>query len=251
MEYKTGYLSFSDLYKLSFDNSPLINMKRFECYMSFIFSIIITIVMYNLHLTNDFTSLNPMLQELFLNIGVALLGMLGFIISGLAIISGTVSNKIAHEINKEGKFQSLLSILFSFYYIGTIIAILILMYFFSYLVISLKLDFQIYVYLFLSFVLSYSLAFAVFYSVSLLGTCINMFVINYNYSKPIDDSSTKELDEYFNDLRINVLTSLMMQKGIISKEDFIIELKNRINEDCPERIKDNLYCKICKYYSIF
>jgi len=252
MQYKTKHLKFKSLYKEAFDKNPLLDYTKIECYLSVIMSIITVIILYFLYKQNSASVLTGILQNAILYTGICLLGMLGFIISGLAIISGTVSNKIADEINKDGNFDTLLSILFSFYFIGAIIGFSSILYFISYFIVFLNFKFILILYLASAFILIYLVFFSILYSVSLLGTCINMFVINYNYSVNCDTKSDNSLDEIFNAFRIDALTYTMINKDDeVTLAQFINNLKMCILKDCQDDdIKEKLLCIVCEYYSL-
>lgn len=250
MTYKTERLDFKSLYKMSFSKFPLTDVSKPEVYLALLVAVMMLPILYYLYITNDLSALTTVLQNYLLNVGSALLGMLGFIVGGLAIISGTVNSKITRHIDNGGKFDKLLAILFSFYFIGSIVGTLIVLYYISYFVVSVNVNIVLPVYYCLGFVLTYGLVYAVFYSVSLLGTCINMFVINYNYSSAndIDSNLDSDLEPIFSSLRIDALTYLMVNKGIVTREEFIEALKMCTSNDCPEKFKEDMYCKICSYY---
>ncbi|AYE53513.2 hypothetical protein OEA_28000 (plasmid) [Priestia megaterium NCT-2] len=190
-------------------------------------------------------------QNILLNTTFGLLGLLGFIISGLAVISGTIGHQVTHKIIKKKKFDSLLSILFSFYFIGRFIGILIVLFILSYFIMGISLKFNIYLYGAISIVLSYSLFFTVFFSVSLLGTCLNMFVLNYSYSRdPAHDNESVNIDKIFDGIRIDAVTALMNGKFNVSKEEFISALWDRIESDCPQEYQEEVKRKCKEYYSI-
>ena len=247
---------FRELYKKAYKDTrnPLFAFKKFECYASFIVAGVVTFAIYFIGITNtDIASIKSTLQNYTLYIAAALLGMLGFLVGGLAIISGTVSNKVAQTMNKAGAFDALLSVMFSFYYEGAVIGALIFLYFVAYLALSIGWVFN---FLFIkililvfAFLLSYGLSFAVCFAVSLLGTCINMFIINYNFS--CNASGTDDnFEQFFISLRVDALTSLLVNKTIVTQAEFIEAVRKRIDEDCPEKIRDAMHQKMCIYYSI-
>jgi len=249
MENKNSIAGFKELYTKSFPENPLLAFSKFECRASLAVATVVTIVMYFVYATNTGLATTLVLQNLALYIGAALLGMLGFLVGGLAIISGTISNKVAHTINVAGKFDSLLAIMFSFYYEGAVIGVLIFLYLFAYLIVSIGGSYVVPVLLIISFVLSYGLCFAVCFAVSLLGTCINMFIINYNFTVG-QVCIEEEMEQYFNSLRVDALTYIVSNKKIVDPKEFIEALKLCIAKDCPERLREAMFKKMCTYYSI-
>lgn len=126
--------------------------------------------------------INMIMQIMQILIGAAT-GMLGFIISGLAIFTGTITDKLVKAIDSDEKIDGLVGILFSFYFIGAIIGFSILVYIVSYVLLWIDLPFALCPFFIISIVVSYLFTFSILYSVSLLGTCIRMFFISCKYSR--------------------------------------------------------------------
>ncbi|OOE14678.1 hypothetical protein [Fictibacillus arsenicus] len=230
------------------------DIKKFEVYFSLICSLVLTLLLLVVTIksnTYEIIKLLDVTRNILLNTVFGLLGMLGFIVSGLAIITGTINNKITQKLIENDKYKSLLSIFFSFAFIGKFIGILIVALIMVYFLGSMPLSFNICIFLGLSFVLSFSLFFSIFFAVSLLITCINIFQINFNYSAEDRVSiieSQEEIDIRFNDARIDTLTSILINKANLTKEEFTDELIKNINNDCPEEYKKKVIKKAKKYY---
>jgi len=244
-------VNFRKLHKEAFKRNPLYDYEKNENRISFIVGILLSIMLYLVYITNEASVATLVFQNLLLYIGAALLGMLGFLVGGLAIISGTISNKVAVEINKTGKIEKLLYIMFSFYYAGAVIGTLIILYFSAYILVSINYPFSKLMFVSVSFLLSYGLSFAIFYSVSLLGTCLNMFIINYNFSHGESKSNSEEnIELHFNSLRIDTLTRILVSKDLTSQNGFIDELEQCIDKYCSTELKSKMYQKMREYYSL-
>jgi hypothetical protein len=189
----------------------LFNIKKFEVHFSLICSLILTFITLLFAFSNvkneNYEYFIGVTQNIVLNTTFGLLGLLGFIISGLAIISGTIGHKVTSQIIQKKKFDSLLSILFSFFFIGRFIGVVIVLFISSYFLLGISLKFTLIGYGIMSFVLSYCLFFIIFFSVSLLGTCLNIFILNYVYSR-VDTTDEEHVNELFNDFRIDALTAI-------------------------------------------
>ncbi|MGP4076858.1 hypothetical protein [Halobacillus sp. K22] len=229
--------------------------KKFEVYFSTIIATILSLLLYIIVVFSNHAQLINLLnksQGIILNTTFGLLGLLGFIISGLAIISGTISNKVTSEMIKVDAFRPLLSILFSFYFLGRFIGVTICFYIFTYFVIVLPFEFHLVSYLVLSWLLTYCLFFTIFFAVSLLGTCINVFQLSFLYSSTSSTnyniSSTDAIEEHFKDVRINTLTAILINKVGVTKEEFTDKLVALINEDCPDEYKEEVIKKAKEYY---
>lgn len=231
------------------------DIKKFEVYFSLICSFVLSSLLLVIAIksdSNEIINFIDVTRDILLYSTFGLLGMLGFIVSALALITGTIGNKITRKMIEENKYNSLLSILFSFVYIGRFIGILIVAFITVYFFVSIPLQFNIYYFVGLSFILSYCLFFTVFYSVSLLITCINIFQLNFIYSedKGLSNKNIDEVNMHFNDARIDTLTSILIKKVNLTKEEFTSELINNILTDCPEEYKKKVIEKANKYYHI-
>ncbi|MGE7683894.1 hypothetical protein [Peribacillus simplex] len=233
----------------------IFDIKKFEVYFSLVCSLLVTSIVSIFALTNMQDGKTDVIvtttQDILLNATFGLLGMLGFIISGLAIISGTIGYKVTRQMVIEEKFKSLLSILFSFFYIGRFVGILIIFFISSYFSLGIRLPFNVYLYIIVCLALSFSLFFATFFSVSLLGTCINMFVLNYLYTtETIAPEQTNRSDEQFLDARINAITVILNTRFGVSREEFTDTVLHCINKDYQGEEREVLIRKFKEYYSI-
>lgn len=246
---------YRSLFKTLGKPKYIFDIKKFEVYFSVLCSLLITSVVSIFAFTNiqvgKTDTIVTTTQNILLNATFGLLGMLGFIISGLAIISGTIGYKVTRQMIIEEKFKSLLSILFSFYYIGRFVGILIIFFIGAYFSLGISLPFNLYFYLIVCLALSFSLFFAIFFSVSLLGTCINMFVLNYLYTTDtIVPEQTNRADEQFFDARINAMTFILNTKFNVSREEFTNAVLHSIDKDYQGEEKEVLIKKFKEYYSI-
>ena len=164
-----------------------------ESIVSFVLSFFSISLLYYFCGTNFGEEFNELMRGVSIEISMALIGLLGFTISGLAIFTGTITNKLVKNIDDDKKGNSIINILYSFYFIGGIdaceIFIFIVIHALSY---SSKPFCAIATYI-IFFVTIYLFLFIILYSVSLLGTCINLFLVSYKYYlEEIKDNDKKE-----------------------------------------------------------
>lgn len=152
-----------------------------ESIFAIILSIVFVCILYIIYHNTSFTVFNEMLLDIMRLLISASAGMLGFIISGLAIFTGTITNKLVKNINSDEKIDGLIGILFSFYFIGAIIGSAIIVYLIFFLLLWSELNFSFCAFLMGAIVVSYLFVFSVLYSVTLLGTCIRIFLVSYKY----------------------------------------------------------------------
>lgn len=183
--------TFWSLLKSTKKWKELYNQK--ESKLAFVFSLIITTALCIVYNHCEFETYISLLEDITMFAIESSIGMLGFIISGLAIFTGTITNKLVKNINSDRKIDSLIGILFSFYFIGMIIALSVVWYLIVYIFLASDFIFEISKLIAIGLLCTYLYMYAVFYSVSLLGTCIRLFFVSYKYS--IDLQEEKERKE--------------------------------------------------------
>lgn len=157
-------------------------IKSREAFLSIIFTAIILCVINYLYATIASDKFNGLIRETSLVVFPALLGMLGFIISGMAIITGTVTNKVLSNINKVLKAENIISIIFTFYFVGVLIGINIFLYIILYLLTYTSLSFNYFIINLYGLISIYLFVFAIIESISLLGSCIRLLLVCFKYS---------------------------------------------------------------------
>ncbi|MEI3112517.1 MAG: hypothetical protein V8T13_00850 [[Ruminococcus] lactaris] len=154
-----------------------------ESIISLIITVIVMIVLCIVYKKSTFEDFMEMLKILDMFLIESSVGMLGFIISGLAIFTGTITNKLVKNVDTDQKIDSLIGILFSFYFIGMVIGISIFFYVTVYIFLTSNYLFTLKRMVGVGSICSYLYAYMIFYSISLLGTCIRLFFVSYKYSR--------------------------------------------------------------------
>lgn len=104
----------------------LFNIRTIEVTISLIVSLIITIILFNLLKAVNIKDINELIRSLSKDLAVAMIGLIGFVISGLAILTSAVSNRVMNIIkSRSNKIDKLITIFVSFYFEGILIGILI------------------------------------------------------------------------------------------------------------------------------
>ncbi|WP_413363821.1 hypothetical protein [Lysinibacillus sp. 3P01SB] len=188
---KTEIYDFKKLYetirKVEKDQKVLpaiINYKEFESWFSLLLSLTFGIILWLFTNTNDnnIAFIVSSSQNMLLYLISGLIAMLGFIVAGLAIMISTTSKAIMNKLINEGKFEYLISVFASFVFISVVMVLLIICCMALYFVLGINYPFINWLYSVIAFFLSYLVFFTLFYVVSLLGTCINIFIFNYDMS---------------------------------------------------------------------
>ena len=152
-----------------------------EGFMSLILSCLITA--YIIILVTNFPKLN-ITNKMMSVLGIILsggFGLLGFLVGGMAIIVGSIDQSTITIIDKAGKYESLLSIVFRFYYDGLIIGILIIISIINYFLLMLPINFNLIFLGLLAFLNSFLFFYSLILSVMLLGTAIRLMNLNHKF----------------------------------------------------------------------
>lgn len=163
-----------------------------ESIVSFGISIFLSMLFY---LTLSLDNVNDMLKSLFSLLVPTYIGIIGFLFSGLALMSAIITKKALKVIDKEGHIRSVVGILFSFYYCGGIIlsslGITGIFYLYSYYqnIVFPDILCGIRLYWFIVWLTLYFTIYSLIYTVSLLGSCIKFFFVNVWYDKMDDNKS--------------------------------------------------------------
>lgn len=183
------YNSFSSMLSESKKYKEL--YKGHAAQFSFFVSVIITSLTIMLYYQLAPDKLTIMLSTLILAIAAGLIGLLGFLITGVAILAALITKQAMDVMDDEGSVHNLVGILFSFYFAGSIVAVAILMYLVTYLLLQFELDFIDVFYWFMSGIDAYLLVFSLIYTVALLGTCINAFFVNCKLTQNYNEKHNK------------------------------------------------------------
>lgn len=173
-------------------------------------------------------------------IGIALIGFIGFTVSALAILTGVISSKVVNALKKRDKMIVLERILLSFYLMGMVCAIVVLFTWIIFFLVQIPINSIFFINLLSVSALSYFTLFILFYAVKLIGNCLELFYI-VNEFELIDESKV-DYKEKYNNYRITAL-EIMNFKGTSMEQvnAYKNEVKRLILEDeCVENEKEIL-----------
>lgn len=207
----------------------LIDFENLETKISFVFIILTIIFFESLGIYKNISSYIEAFKNITIYIATALIGLLGVILAGISIVISSLNKnnmKKIEEINGDGTIEKILS---SFEFLAFMIGIQVISFFiiyislFSGIVINTKLLFYI-----LLIIVVYIFIFSIFYTISLVGNCIQFFLI----SKLYDDINEMEKSkvEILNEIKIDFLLEVLCENKHISKENIIKSLEIYINK---------------------
>lgn len=237
-------ISFSKLCKLK-KYKDLFDFRSIECIVSIISVIIINVIFY---IAEKHLGLDTLVNEgvAFIdNIGMTLIGFLGFIVTGLAILTGAISSKVVKHLQDRDKMKPLEKILLSFYLLGIITAFEILCIIFLHFICLLPLPSIKIINIIVLSMLTYLTIFIVFYAVKLIGNCLELFYILNNMQIIEDDY--KDYKNKYNNYRICALEKIVLtQTSPDTINDYENTILNLINNDNISNQEKQLYQKMVK-----
>lgn len=180
------------------------------------------------------------------SIGIALIGFLGFIVTGLALLTGAISSKIVKRLHDRNKMQSLEKVLLSFYLLGLINATIVVISFICHFITNIPINSIFYIDLIILSIISYLIVFSIFYAVKLIGNCLELFYIVSDMQINEDEKQDAKIDFKFqyNNYRITALEKVILINKIIKIEEYSDELKKLIESDVISPQKKEIYLEM-------
>jgi len=218
-----GYKKYKDLYDFS----------SIECRVAlFVMIILDTIFLISIKELGVDSVVSDYISYLD-TIGISLIGFLGFIVTGLAILTGAISSKIVKRLQDRNKIQSLEKILLSFYLLGFISAIVIILSFIFHFLGNLPFNSMWQYDLIILSLISYLIIFSVFYAVKLIGNCLELFYIisNMQIVNDIKENTRLNIRQKYNSYRILALEKIVLINSQIKIENYADEIKKMIETD--------------------
>lgn len=224
----------------------LIDLTELQCCISVVLTIFIYFISSKINLYEIFITNQEELKNLFLELMGAFIGLLGFTISGIAIITALFSKENVQILNS-GKFKKIFArSIQRFYFLTILLAIFILELILIYIcIISDKPPIAKQIFNCLFMISAYLFVFTITYSVGFVKQIISL----YNIKNKLDAVSKYEhsIFEEANEIRVDFLMMIILEKYNYDYEDAIRELIRITNEsEYPEKEEIIKYFK--KHY---
>lgn len=201
-----------------------VNLKNFECYTALICSIVLTLFLLSkADLYNNFFQYNALLNNIFLYSGQALIGMLGVLLAGLALVINLLNKNVKRKIEEINSEQDLKTILISFVFLGFNVSIGILLFYFLALLVNIPANVIGYVgFVLIMLFTIYHLAFIIFYTLTLIYETVQLFFITDDYQKVVDieEQTIKNIET----VKIEYILKKLNSDLHIENEEFIKQI---------------------------
>ena len=148
------------------------------CVISCILSIILITVIIRLTYIINYPKLADMLVSIDIALFPALIGLLGFLIAGIALLASVITDKALIVLDKQNIVETFVDLLFSFYFIGSILGITIFLLIVDYFLLKIPQDTYVWFFIVMLCITIYLMIYSILYTIALLGTCINTFFAN-------------------------------------------------------------------------
>lgn len=177
-------------------------------------------------IVNGCSEFVTLVADIAKDIGMALIGFLGFVVTGLAILTGSISSKVVKFFKEKDVYEDVSSVLSSFYFLGLLIGFLILVVFCEYFIAQIGIEPNIIVAMFCVITTTYLFVYIIFYSIGLTGNCISMFSIITDVENQIEKEENV-YKEVYDSYRIIALEHLILKN---SEKKLLDDYENKIEQ---------------------
>lgn len=227
--------------------SDLFNIHEWEVKGAILITIIFVIFFWYINFYEEFFFYETIVKDLIIEILGAYIGLLGFSLSGIAIIVSLFSKKEIALINEINKKETTTLILESYGFlaknIGIECFILIMFYF---LISSKRPLVNIWFFYVIIAIEIYYIAFIIFYTVALVGNCIELYKIKNIYHEI--EVTEKTIHDIVSEVKIDYIFSTLVNIHSYTTEEIVSNLVLFVQESSVNN-KDAIIDYIKKQYS--
>lgn len=222
-----------------------IDYKSAEVKIAACLGIILTFIFLQCGIYEDFDVFFGAVAQVLSIIMSGYISIIGFSLSGVAIIISLFSRKtlnLIEKVNGDGTFEQMMS---TFVFLGFNSAIGFIITVVTYFLINMPREMvSKFIFIIIMFGEIYFTLFNIFYVVALIAYCLKVVSIRNVYEK-IEEN--QNLREKANEIRIDLLFKALVEKYHISQEEFLKALENAVNESDSDE-KENLIQYFRSYY---
>lgn len=222
--------------------------KEWEVKATVIGTVIAVIFFMFLNIYGEFTYFEEPLKNLLLYLIGGFLGLIGIVLSGIAIVASLFDEKqtkLIEKVNGKGTIERLMC---SFEFLAFNLGISVMYLIGLYLTICSRRPLvNKGLYIIIVGLTIYVILFNIFYTISLVGNCVSLTRVKTTYTAIIENE--KNLYDVANEVRIDFLIATLLQEHSVPEYQFIKELEEHIKcSQVPNKVQVLQYLR--KYYSI-
>lgn len=220
--------------------------KEWEVKVAVIGTVIAVIFSIFLNIYGEFTYYEEPLKNLLLYLIGGFIGLIGIVLSGIAIVVSLFDEKqkeLIDKINGKGTLERLMcSFEFLAFNLGISVMYLIALYL---TICSRRPLVNKELYIILLGLTIYAILFNLFYTISLVGNCVSLTRVKTTYTAIIENE--KNIYNVVNEVRIDFLVATLLQQHSVTKNQFMEGLEEHVkSSNIPN--KDNVIEYFRKYY---
>lgn len=216
--------------------------SQLECKIALVSSIIIGYIAFKLNIYENYSIYIEALKDILIGIATGMLGMIGTILTGIALILSLIDDNFIKRIKDENKINKIIT---SFQFLVFNLGIGTVYYFILYF--CLYIPYNIYSEIFYVIIILsiYFFVFLLFYTIGLIYNSIKIFFIKNIYSKV--DKLDKRIVESANEIKIDLILSQIYSDD--ETNNFLKSLLEVIDKSEMEN-KEELLNYIKNYYGL-
>lgn len=219
----------------------LVNVKEWEVRWAAFTTLVIFVVFIYIDFYKEFSVYESDLKNLMTCILGAFIGLLGFSLSGIAIIVSLFSTKETNAINKINGKDKIIDILTSYSFLAKNIGIQCFLLVVIYFLVSSRHPIMNNVAFYVCLIVEiYHIAFVIYYTIALVKNCVELYRIKEIYSDI--ENAEKSIHDTVNEVKIDYIFSTLIENYGCSRDEIIEKLILFIKESQLENKE-----KIVKY----
>lgn len=223
-----------------------VNIKENEVRYSIFFAFCFVVLLVYLDFYDDFSYFSNNASGIYTCIIGAMIGVLGFSLSGIALISGLFPSSIVDKIDKDNGDGSLKYLLSSYVFLAKNVAIqsvtLIAIYFCTFSKKPKVVEWEFWIIVLFEL---YHICFIIFYTVSLVSNCVKLYEIKNIYEHSLENEIT--IREKVVNLQIDFIISTLANITKVSTDKAIESLFDFLEDANPED-KEEILKYLTNYY---
>nr|DAQ78130.1 MAG TPA: protein of unknown function (DUF5316) [Caudoviricetes sp.] len=217
------------------------SLKETEVRISIIGTVLIIIFLRYLHVYEDFKLFEPAIKEILLYLLAGFLGMIGFALSGIAIITSLFTDEQVKRIEKTGNQEVVERIMCSYEFLAFSVGVLLVVVMLLYISLFSSRDIvSAWLFWIITVVICYCALFSVFYMIALVGSTIRLYKIK---NICVTQNATQLLPE-INQIVIDFILLYIIEKNSITLKELYSKIETKIIESSLETEKK---CQILDY----
>ncbi len=198
----------------------IINFKESEFWFALIISIIFTVLLLTFGIYKNFNIFEDVISNSLLYMLSGMIGLLGFVLAGVAIMIGIIDPETSDRIDKSMKKEATEELLNHFEYFAFMLTVEVIYLLIIYFAVNSNLKIlPLCIFIPLITWTIYTVLFNLFYAVSLVSNLVRIFSIIRTY-KNISNTE-KTFYNQCNEIRIDMLIKTLVDQYNISQDDFL------------------------------